>query len=106
MIFKKILQFFEKEEVIAPDVIDPNTLPKHGRLYKLENEALPFRYVYCRGDELKGIHRFKHHQLKEYIFFDFSTVQREASKEEVRIYNKIKDHVNEIARKENYANNY
>lgn len=101
MIFKKILNFFDKEEVAMPDGIDPDTLPQYGRLYKLENESLAFRYVYCRGDDEKGIHRFKHHQLKEYIFYDFSPVEREATKEEVKIYNKIKDYINDLARKEN-----
>jgi len=51
MIFKKILQFFDKEEVIMPDGIDPDTLPQYGRLYKLENEPLPFRYVFVKGDD-------------------------------------------------------
>ena len=97
MIFKKILNFFEKEEVVMPDGIDPDTLPQYGRLYKLENESLAFRYVYCRGDDEKGIHRFKHHQLKEYIFYDFAPIEREANQEEVRIYNLIKEHVNEVA---------
>ena len=101
MIFKKILQFFEKEELIMPDSIDPDTLPQYGRLYKLQNETLAFRYVYKKGDDYKGIHRFKHHQLKEYIFSDFELVEREANKEEIRLYNKIKDHINELAREEN-----
>jgi len=101
MIFKKILQFFDKEEVIMPDGIDPDTLPQYGRLYKLENEPLPFRYVFVKGDDEKGIHRFKHHQLKEYIFYDFVPVEREANKEEIRLYNIIKDYINELARKEN-----
>ena len=101
MIFKKILQFFDKEEVIMPDGIDPDTLPQYGRLYKLENEPLPFRYVFAKGDDEKGIHRFKHHQLKEYIFYDFVPVEREANKEEIRLYNIIKDYINELARKEN-----
>lgn len=109
MIFKKILQFFDKsksEDLIFPQDIDPDTLPTYGKLYKIENESLPFRYVYCRGDDKKGIHRFKHHQLKEYVFSDFSLVEREASKEEVKIYNKIKDHVNEIVNKENNTHHY
>lgn len=101
MIFKKILNFLEKDKALMPYGIDPDTLPQYGKLYKLENESLAFRYVYCRGDIEKGIHRFKHHQLKEYIFLDFAAVEREANEEEIRIYNKIKDHINEIRREEN-----
>ena len=101
MIFKKILEFFDKEEIIMPDGIDPDTLPQYGRLYKIENESLAFRYVYCRGDNKKGIHRFKHHQLKEYILNDFGAIEREANQEEIRIYNLLKDHVDDIARKNN-----
>lgn len=101
MIFKKILNFFDKEEVAMPEGVDPETLPKYGRLYKLENELLPFRYIYKSGDDDKGVHRFKHHQLKEYIFEDFGPVEREANEEEIRIYNKIKDHINELAREQN-----
>lgn len=103
MIFKKILKFFDREEVIMPDGIDPDTLPQYGRLYKIENEPLPFRYVYCCGDNEKGVHRFKHHQLKEYIFSDFALIEREANQEEIKIYNKIKDHINDLARKENHS---
>jgi len=106
MIFKKILQFFDKEEVIMPDGIDSDTLPQYGRLYKLENEPLVFRYIYKEGDDRKGIHRFKHHQLKEYVFSDFVPVEREANQEEIRIYNKIKDHVNELAKKQNNSYHY
>lgn len=99
MIFKKILEFLDKEEVIMPDGIDPETLPQYGKLYKLKNENLPFRYVYRRGDDQKGVHRFKHHQLKEYVFNDFGPVEREANNNEIRIYNLIKDHINDIATK-------
>jgi len=62
---------------------------------------LPFRYIYKNGDITKGIHRYKHHQLKEYIFYNFDKVEREANPEEARVYNIIKEHVNELARKEN-----
>ncbi|NBP01036.1 MAG: hypothetical protein EBU90_13045 [Proteobacteria bacterium] len=92
MIFKKILYFLDKSE---------QSLPKYGNLYKLKNEPLPFRYIFVYGDDKKGIHRFKHHQLKEYVFYDFSQVEREANLEEVRIYNIVKDYINELARKEN-----
>jgi hypothetical protein len=92
MIFKKILNFLDKSEQFSL---------KYGTLYKLKNEPLPFRYIFVYGDDKKGIHRFKHHQLKEYIFYNFSEVEREANPEEVRLYNIIKDYINEVARKEN-----
>lgn len=82
-----------------------STQPKYGKLYKIKNESLAFRYVYVKGDSLNKIHRFKHHQLKEYIFSDFSKIEREANPEEIRVYNIIKDHVNELAKKENYSYN-
>lgn len=91
MIFKKILDFFDKSEALSL---------KYGNLYKIKNEALPFRYVFVRDDDRKGIHRFKHHQLKEYIFYNFDQIEREANPEEIRIYNIIKDHIDELARKE------
>lgn len=74
------------------------TNPIYGRLYKLKGESMPFRYVNRRGDKEKGIHRFKHHNLKQYIFYNFHNVEREADKEEVRIYNIIKPHVDNIAK--------
>jgi len=77
--------------------------PQYGKLYKIKSESLPFRYVYVAGDDLNKIHRFKHHQLKEYIFNDFSKVEREATPEEVRLYNLIKEHVNEIGDKTTYS---
>lgn len=92
MIFKKILNFFDKSEPLSP---------KYGDLYKIKNESLPFRYIFAKDDDRKGIHRFKHHQLKEYIFYNFDEVEREANPEEVRVYNIIKDYINELARKEN-----
>lgn len=96
MIFKKILNFFDKSEPLSL---------KYGNLYKLKDEELPFRYVFNREDGKKNLYRFKHHQLKEYIFSDLSSVERKANPEEVRVYNIIKDHVNELARKENNAYN-
>jgi hypothetical protein len=96
MIFKKILNFLDKSEQLYP---------KYGTLYKLKNESLPFRYIFVYGDNKKGIHRFKHHQLKEYVFYDFSQVEREANPEEIRLYNILKDHINEIAREENNSYN-
>lgn len=76
-----------------------------GTLYKIKGEELPFRYIqysHLRNVDKKTFH-FKHHQLKEYIFNDLSKVEREATPEEVRIYNLIKEHVNEIADKTTHS---
>ena len=92
---KKILNFidgvFEEEK----------EQPTLGTLYKIKGEDLPFRYVRFTNDFLsnKPVYHFKHHQLKEYKFNSLSKVQRKANLEEIRIYNLIKDHVNEFANK-------
>jgi hypothetical protein len=72
---------------------------KLGTLYKLQGEELPFRYIQYSNlkNKNKKTFHFKHHNLKEYIFNDLSRVEREATREEVRVYNLIKEHVNEIA---------
>ncbi len=94
---KKILDFidgvFEEEK----------EQPILGALYKIKDEVLPFRYIRFINDSYsnKPVYHFKHHQLKEYKFNDLSKVERKANKEEVRIYNLIKEHVNEVA-----ENNY
>lgn len=78
---------------------------KLGTLYKIKNEELPFRYI--QYSHQKNINKktfyFKHHQLKEYAFNDLSGVEREATPEEVRLYNLIKEHVNEIASKTTHS---
>ena len=73
--------------------------PVLGTLYKIKGEELPFRYIRFANDSYpnKGIYHFKHHQLKEYKFTNLDKVEREANKEEVRLYNLIKEHVNEVA---------
>lgn len=73
--------------------------PVLGTLYKIKGEELPFRYIRFANDSYpnKGIYHFKHHQLKEYKFTNLDKIEREANKEEVRIYNLIKEHVNEVA---------
>jgi hypothetical protein len=78
--------------------------PILGTLYKVKGEPLPFRYIRFINDSYsnKPIYHFKHHQLKEYKFDDLSKIEREASKEEVRLYNLIKEHVNETARNNQY----
>jgi hypothetical protein len=93
----KILNFIDgifPEEQIQPML---------GTLYKIRDEELPFRYIRFANDSYsnKAIYHFKHHQLKEYKFNDLSKIERQANKEEVRLYNLIKEHVNEVA-----ENNY
>ena len=81
--------------------------PILGTLYKIKGEELPFRYIRFINDSYsnKPIYNFKHHQLKEYKFDDLSKIEREANKEEVRLYNLIKEHVNETARNNQYKFN-
>jgi len=92
---KKILNFidgvFEEEK----------EQPTLGTLYKLKGEDLPFRYIRFTNETYsnKRVYHFKHHQLKEYKFNDLSKVERKANQKEINIYNDIKDHVNEIAKK-------
>lgn len=73
--------------------------PMLGTLYKIKREPLPFRYIRFINDSYsdKPTYHFKHHQLKEYKFNNLSRVERKANKEEVRLYNLIKEHVNEVA---------
>jgi hypothetical protein len=89
----KILNFIDK---VFPE---EQTQPVLGTLYKIKGEELPFRYIRFANDPYpnKGIYHFKHHQLKEYKFTNLNKVEREANEEEVRIYNLIKEHVNEVA---------
>jgi hypothetical protein len=74
--------------------------PTLGSLYKIKGEDLPFRYIRFANESFsnKPIYHFKHHQLKEYKFNDLSKVERKANKEEIRIYNIIKDHVNQVSK--------
>ena len=73
--------------------------PMLGKLYKIKGEQLPFRYIRFKNDSYsnKAIYHFKHHQLKEYKFTNLDRIEREANKEEARLYNLIKKHVNEVA---------
>jgi hypothetical protein len=74
--------------------------PTLGSLYKIKGEDLPFRYIRFANESFsnKPVYHFKHHQLKEYKFNDLSKVERKANKEEIRIYNIIKDHVNQVSK--------
>ena len=97
----KILNFID---LVFPQ---EHVQPKLGTLYKIKGEELPFRYIRFTNDSCpnKAIYHFKHHQLKEYKFNDLSKIEREESKEEVRLYNLIKEHVNETARTNQYKFN-
>ncbi len=90
---KKILNFIDGV------FIEEKEQPILGTLYKIKGEDLPFRYIRFTNESYpnKAVYHFKHHQLKEYKFNDFSKVERKANKEEVRIYNLIKEHINEVA---------
>ncbi len=90
---KKILDFIDGV------FIEEKEQPVLGTLYKIKGEVLPFRYIRFTNDSYsnKAIYHFKHHQLKEYKFINLDRIEREASKEEVRLYNLIKKHVNEVA---------
>ena len=94
----KILNFIDR--VFPQEQIQPTP----GTLYKIKGEELPFRYIRFANDSYpnKAIYHFKHHQLKEYKFNDLSKIEREANKEEIRIYNNIKIHINEIAAKQKF----
>lgn len=96
----KILNFIDG---IFPEEVQPVL----GTLYKIKGEELPFRYIRFMNDSYsnKAIYHFKHHQLKEYKFNNLSKIEREANKEEVRLYNLIKNHINETARNNQYKFN-
>ena len=97
----KILNFVD--QIFPQEQVQPIL----GTLYKIKGEELPFRYIRFMNDSYpnKAIYHFKHHQLKEYKFNDLSKIERQANKEEVRLYNLIKEHVNETARNNQYKFN-
>jgi hypothetical protein len=91
---KKILNFIDGV------FIEEKEQPILGTLYKIKGEDLPFRYIRFTNESYpnKPVYHFKHHQLKEYKFNNLSKVERKANLEEIRVYNLIKDHVNEVAK--------
>jgi len=79
----------------------PNIDLKRGTLYKLQGEDMPFRYVeYSKLINTKndGLYHFKCHQIKTHTFSKTSLnkIEREANSEEIKLYNLIKEHVNDI----------
>ena len=98
----KILNFIDG--ILPQEQVQPIL----GSLYKIKGEELPFRYIRFANDSSclnKPIYHFKHHQLKEYKFTNLDKIEREANKEEVRLYNLIKSHINETARSNQYKFN-
>ena len=73
--------------------------PVLGTLYKIKGEDLAFRYIRFTKDlySNKPVYHFKHHQLKEYKFNDLCKVERKANKQEIRMYDLIKNHINKVA---------
>jgi len=73
--------------------------PVLGTLYKIKGEDLVFRYIRYSQEPFstKPIYHFKHHQLKEHKFNNLSKVERKANPAEIRLYNLIKNHVNQVA---------
>lgn len=73
--------------------------PVLGTLYKIKGEDLVFRYIRFAHDVYsnKPVYHFKHHQLKEHKFNNLSRVERKANKQEIRMYDLIKDHINKVA---------
>jgi len=74
----------------------PNKQLQVGKLYILENESLPFRYVKYSNQE-DDVYYFKHHQLKTHIFYNTNKVLREANQKEVNLYNSLKKEMNDLA---------
>jgi hypothetical protein len=89
----KILNFID-------GIFEEKEQPVLGTLYKIKGEDLVFRYIRFANESYlnKSIYHFKHHQLKEYKFYDLSRVERKANQKEINTYNKIKEHVNNIAK--------
>jgi len=88
----------------------PNIELKRGTLYKMQGEDMPFRYVeYSRLVNTKndGLYHFKYHQLKNITLskINLDRVEREATSEEIRMYNLTKKEADTLW-KEQYSRNY
>jgi hypothetical protein len=84
----------------------PNIDLKKGTLYKIKGEDMPFRYIeYSRlvNTSADGLYHFKYHQLKTYTFSkeNLSRVEREATSEEVRMYNLTKQESDRVWKEQN-----
>jgi hypothetical protein len=85
----------------------PNIELKRGTLYKIQGEDMPFRYVeYTKLVNTKndGLYHFKYHQLKTHTFSkrNLNRVEREATSEEIRIYNLTKKEADRIWKEQSY----
>lgn len=103
----KIKQLSEFVNEISPNKAvfanenQPNIILKKGTLYKLKGEDMPFRYVeYSRlvNTENDNLYHFKYHQLKRYTLSkeNLNKVEREATSEEIRIYNLTKQEADRL----------
>ena len=85
----------------------PNIELKRGTLYKIQGEDMPFRYVeYTKLVNTKNdaLYHFKYHQLKTHTFSktNLNRVEREATSEEIRIYNLTKKEADRIWKEQRY----
>jgi hypothetical protein len=84
----------------------PNIELKRGTLYKIQGEDMPFRYVeYTKLVNTKNdrLYHFKYHQLKTHTFSNkyLNKVEREATSEEIRIYNLTKKEADRLWKEQN-----
>ncbi|NBW11401.1 MAG: hypothetical protein EBR82_25545 [Caulobacteraceae bacterium] len=82
---------------------------KRGTLYKLQGEDMPFRYIeYSKfiNTENDGLYHFKYHQLKTYTLSkqNLNKVEREATSEEIRMYNLTKKEADKLWKEQNSRN--
>jgi len=87
----------------------PNIELKRGTLYKLRDEDMPFRYVeYTKlvNTPNDGLYHFKYHQLKKHTLskINLNKVEREATSEEIRIYNLTKKEADRLWKEQNSRN--
>ena len=88
----------------------PNIELKRGTLYKMQGEDMPFRYVEYSSlvnTKSDGLYHFKYHQLKSVTLSksNLNRVEREATSEEIRIYNLTKKEADRLW-KEQCSRNY
>jgi len=88
----------------------PNIELKRGTLYKMQGEDMPFRYVEYNSlvnTKNDGLYHFKYHQLKSITLSkcNLDRVEREATSEEIRMYNLTKKEA-DMLWKEQCSRNY
>jgi len=88
----------------------PNNIElKRGTLYKMQGEDMPFRYVEYNNlvnTKNDGLYHFKYHQLKNITLSkaNLDRVEREATSEEIRIYNLTKKEADKLWKEQNSRN--